>query len=101
LPGHWLGRGPRAAGERRLRGPALLHSQWLPDHHASAPRGGPLRPHRAPRVLDPPHPPDLAALLPHTLDRIRGTPRAEWTPWDSRLPRHAPHSPPSLPGIPG
>ena len=56
--------------ERRIRRPALLHPERLPDHDAPAPRGGPVRPHRAPRVLDPAHPADLAAVLPDRRDRL-------------------------------
>ncbi len=75
----------RVPRERRIRRPALLHPQRLPDHGAAAPRGGAIRSHCTPCVLDPPHPPDLAAVLPGRLDRVLPAARPRGTVRDVRL----------------
>src|SRR5262249_23048353 len=94
-------RRPGAAREWWVRRPALLHPERVPDHDAAAPRGGPVRPRRPPRLLDPPHLADLAAVLPADPHRLLRAPGARWAARDHVPSRPAAGPPAAVPGVPG
>src|SRR5262249_9461104 len=56
---------------------------------------------RAPSLLDPPHPPDLAAVLPGGPDRVLPAARPRGTTRDDRLPGNPANPLAAVPGIPG